>query len=131
MNMQCNTGVRCDTIQSGVIISGQICQYQVIAYAKYQVMACQLSSVKYQVSGITCQVITCQVPMSDIKCQATCVKYNMSSTGIRSQVSESGVKYNISAHITMHHVLESRKIIIRHVMMVTRHSHINISCNRR
>jgi len=27
MNMQRNTGVRCNSIQSGVTISGQMCQY--------------------------------------------------------------------------------------------------------
>jgi len=74
MNMQCNTGVRYNSIQSGVTASGQVCQYQVIAYVKYQVIACQLSSVRYRVSGIRCPVITCQVPMSDIKCQRSGIK---------------------------------------------------------
>ena len=92
MNIPCNTGVRCNSIQSGITISGQVCQYQVITYVKYQVIACQLSgvrsqvsgiklsdnmqstSVRYQVSGARCQVITCQVPVSDIKCQGSGVK---------------------------------------------------------
>jgi len=68
MNMQCNTDVRCNNIQSGVTISGQMCQYQVIAYVKHvncQVSntRCQVSSnnmsingVRYQVSGFRCQV---------------------------------------------------------------------------
>jgi len=38
------------------------------------VIAYQLSSVIYQVSGIRCQVVTCQVPVSDIKCQVLGVK---------------------------------------------------------
>ena len=50
MNRHCNTGVI--VIQSGVTTSGQMRQYQVIAYVKYQVIACQLSSIKYQVSGV-------------------------------------------------------------------------------
>jgi len=44
--MQCNTGIRCNSIQSGVTTSGQVYQYQVIAY--------QSSGVRYQVSGIRC-----------------------------------------------------------------------------
>jgi len=40
---------------SGVIVS-QAYQYQVITCAKYQVIACQLSGVRYQVSDIRCQV---------------------------------------------------------------------------
>jgi len=32
------------------------------------------NGVRYQVSGIRCQVITCQVPVSDIKCQVSGVK---------------------------------------------------------
>jgi len=70
MNMQYNTGVRCDIIQSDVTVSGQVYQYQVIAYAKYQVIACQLS-------GVRSQVITCQVSVSNIKCQVI----NMSASG--------------------------------------------------
>ena len=87
MNMQYNTGVRCNSIQSGVTISGQLCRTRCKRYVKYQAIACQLSSVIYQVSGIRCQVITCQVPVSDIKCQGSCVKYNMSSAGVGYQVS--------------------------------------------
>jgi len=52
MNMQCNTGVRYNSIQTSVTISAQMCQYQVIAYVKYQVIACQLSGVRCQVSGV-------------------------------------------------------------------------------
>ena len=63
INMQCNTGVRCNSIQSGVTISGQ--------------------------------VITCQVSVSDIKCQVLGVKYNMSSTGVIYQVS--GIAWHISS----------------------------------
>jgi len=29
----------------------------------------------------------------------------------------------------MYHALKARVAIVRHVMVVTRHSHINISCN--
>jgi len=45
---------------SGVIVSSQVSQYrsnvsvQVLAYVRYQVIACQLSGVRYQVSGIRC-----------------------------------------------------------------------------
>ena len=55
MNKQCNTSVRCDNIQSGVTASGQVYQYQVIA--------CQVSSVRYQVylSNIQYHVIAYQV----------------------------------------------------------------------
>jgi len=53
MNMQYNTSVRCDGIQSGVTTSGQVYQYQVITFVKYRVIACQLSSVRYQMSSIS------------------------------------------------------------------------------
>ena len=53
--------------------------------------------VSYQVSGIRCQVITCQVSVSGIKCRGSGVKYNMSSTCVRYQVPASGVKYNMSS----------------------------------
>ena len=46
INMQYNTGVRCNNIYSGVITSGQMYRYQVIA--------CQSSGVRSQVSGIRC-----------------------------------------------------------------------------
>ena len=86
MNMPCNTGVKCNSIQSGVTISGQMCQFQVIACqvsdsmsiikchisgVKYKVSSDNTSStgVRYQVSKIRCLVITCNVPMSDIKYQ--------------------------------------------------------------
>jgi len=46
MNRQRNTGVRCNSIQSGVTTSGQVYQYQVMAY--------QSPCVRYQVSGIRC-----------------------------------------------------------------------------
>jgi len=47
--MQSNTGVMCNSIQSGVTISSQTCQYQVIAYVKYQVsnITCHVSGVKW------------------------------------------------------------------------------------
>ena len=54
MNMQCNIGVSSNSIQSGVTTSGQVYQYQVLAYLKYQGIACQLPGVRYQVSGIKC-----------------------------------------------------------------------------
>jgi len=65
MNKQCNTGVRCDNIQSGVTTSGQVYQYQVasvmyqvyLSNIMYQVIACQASGVRYQVLGIKCQVL--------------------------------------------------------------------------
>jgi len=92
-----NTGVRYNSIQSGVTISGQMCQYQVIVYVKYQVIACQLSSVRSQVSsnnmlstGVRYQVseIRCQVITVKYRCQISSVRYqvssnNMSSTGVR------------------------------------------------
>ena len=31
----------------------------------------------------------------------------------------------------MHHILKARVAIVRHVTIVTRHPHINISCNKR
>ena len=76
--MQSNTGVRYNSIQSGVTILGQTCQFQVIAYVEYQVIACQLSGVRCQVSGVK---YNCQVPVSDIKCQGSGVKHNMSVSG--------------------------------------------------
>jgi len=64
MNRQCNTGVRCNSIQLGITTSGQVYQYQVIACQvssvtyqvylsniQYQVIAYQVSGVRYQVSG--------------------------------------------------------------------------------
>ena len=55
--------------------------------------------------------MTCQVPVSDIMCQVSGIKYNMSSTGVRYHESNircqvlvsditcqrSGVKYNMSS----------------------------------
>ena len=38
--------------------------------------------------------------------------------------------YHRLTHITMYHVLKARVAIVRHVTVVTRHPHINISCNR-
>ena len=61
-----------------------------------QVSSDSMSIVKCQVSGIRCQVITCQVPVSDIKCQGLGVKYNMSSPVSDIKCHGSCVKYNIS-----------------------------------
>jgi len=48
MNRQYNTGIRCNTVQSGVTTSGQV----------YQVLSDNMSStsVRYQVSSVRCQV---------------------------------------------------------------------------
>ena len=81
MNRHCNTGVRSNNIQSGVTVSGQVYQYQVL-----------------------------NMSVSD--------KLNTEP------------QYHMSTRITMHHVLKVRIVIIRRVMMVTRHSHNNISCNK-
>jgi len=57
---------------SSVIISSQVSQYRSSVlvpcdrYVKYQVIAYQLSCIRYQVSGIRCQVIACQVSVTDI-----------------------------------------------------------------
>ena len=59
MNMQCNTGARYDSIQSGDTTSSQVYQYHVasVMYLVYlskiqlQVIACQVPGVRYQVSG--------------------------------------------------------------------------------
>ena len=40
--------------------------------------------------------VTCQVPVSDIKYHVSVSSNNISSTDVTSQVSESGVKYNMS-----------------------------------
>jgi len=64
MNRQCNTSVRCDIIQSGVTELNQVYQYQVasvmyqvhLSNIQYQMIACQVSGVSNQVSGIRCQV---------------------------------------------------------------------------
>jgi len=40
-----------------------------IACAKYQVITCQLSGIRYQVSGTRCQVMPCKVSVSYIKYQ--------------------------------------------------------------
>ena len=70
------------------------------------------NGVRYQVPSIRCQMITCQVLVSDIKCQGSGVKYNMSSTGVRYQVPSircqvitcqvsvqiSSVKYQVSSN---------------------------------
>ena len=85
MDMQRNTGVRCNNIQSGVTILGQMCQYQVIA--------CQvrdsMSVIKCHISGVGYQVLSDNMSgtVSDIKCHGLGVRYNMSSTGVRYQVS--------------------------------------------
>jgi len=96
MNMQSNTSVRCNSIQSGVIISGQMCQYQVIA--------CQVSDsmsiIQCHISGVRCQVITCQVPMSDIECQVSGVKCNISILVSDIKCQRLGVKYNISVPVS-------------------------------
>ena len=84
MNEQCNTGGRCNNIQSGVTIPSQVYQYQVIACVEYQVIACQSSGVRYQVlsdnmssTSVRYQVseIRCQVSALDIKCQGSGIKY--------------------------------------------------------
>ena len=81
MNRHYNTCVRCNGIQSGVTVSGQVYQYQVP---------------NISVSG----------------------KLNIES------------QYHMSTRITMHYVLKARITLIRHVTMIKRHSHINISCNK-
>ena len=58
MNIQCNTGVRYNSIQSGIITSGQVSN-------NMSIVKCQISGVRYHV-------------LSD----------NMSSTGVRYQVSD-------------------------------------------
>ena len=85
MNMEGNTGVRCNSIQLGVTISGQMCLYHVKACQvsdSMSIIKCHISDVRYQVSSDTCQV-----PVSDIKCQISGFKYNRSSAGVRYQVS--------------------------------------------
>ena len=51
---------------------------------------------------------------------------NMSVSGKLNTESQ----YHISTRIMMHHVLKVRIAIIRYGTVVTRHSHINISCNK-
>ena len=77
--------------------------------------------VKYQVSSITCQV-----PVSDIKCRRSGVKYNMSSAGVRYQVLSITCRcqYHILTHIAMYHVLKATVAIIRHVAIKQKYSHI-------
>jgi len=74
MNMQCNTGVRCNSIQSGVTISGQMCQYQVLALC--QVLSDSMSIVRCQISGVRYQVLSDNMSsnVSDIKCQGSGAK---------------------------------------------------------
>jgi len=77
-----------------------------ISGVRYQVSSDNMSStgVRYQVSnnmsstGDRYQVssITCQVPVSDIKCQRSGVKYNISVPVSNIKCQRSGVKYNIS-----------------------------------
>jgi len=82
MNRHCSTGVRCNSIRSGLRVSGQVYQYLVL------------------------------------------------NISVSSKLNTEP-QYHISTRITMHHVLKARIIIIRHVTVVTRHSHINISCHKR
>jgi len=82
MNRHCTTGVRCNSIRSGVMIYGQVYQYQVL---------------------------------------------NMSVSGKL----KTEPQYHMSTRITMHHILKTRIVIIRHVTVVTRHSHFNILCHKR
>ena len=106
------------------------------------------TGVRYQVSGIRCQVITCQVPVSDTNVRYRVSSNNMSSTGVRYQVSgircqvytyqgqvihisvpdelNAESQYHISTRIVMNHVLKARVAIVRHETAVKRHPHINI-----
>ena len=79
MNMQRNIGVRCNSIQSGVTISGQMCQYQVIA--------CQSSGVRYQVLSDNMPSTSVKYQVSGIRCQVSCIKYQCQISDIKNQVS--------------------------------------------
>jgi len=92
MNMQCDTGVRYNSIQSGVTISGQVCWYQVIACQvsdSMSIVKCHISgaSVKCHISGFRCQVPSDNMSSTGVRYQVSGVKYNMSSTGVKYQVS--------------------------------------------
>ena len=41
------------------------------------------------------------------------------------------LQHHISTRIAMYHALKDTVAIVRHVTVVTRHAHINISCNKR
>jgi len=92
MNMQSNTGVRCNSnpvvchnIRSSVSVLGDsICQ---VSSDSMSIVRCHISGARYQVSsdnmsstGVRYQVseIRRQVPVSYIKCQRLGVKYNIS-----------------------------------------------------
>jgi len=74
------------------------------------VIACQFSGVRSQVSGLRCQVITCQVLVLAIKWQRSGVKYNISVSGELNIE----LQHHISTHIAMYHVLKARVAIVRH-----------------
>ena len=50
MNRHCNTGVRCNSIQSGVTTSGQV--------YRYHMKACQVSSDSISISGVRYQMLS-------------------------------------------------------------------------
>ena len=75
-----------------------------------------------QVSGA---IVSGQVSRYQVKCIS--IKYLMSVSGKLNIEPQ----YHMSTRITMHHVLKARIAIIRHVTVIIRHSHINISCNKR
>ena len=61
--------------------------------------------------------ITCQVPVSDIKCQGSDVKYNNQCQIINMSVPgelNTELQHHISTHIAMYHVLKVRVAIVRH-----------------
>ena len=142
-----STGVRCNIRSSVLVTSDSMSIVKChVSGVRYQMSSDNMSStcVRYQVSGIKCQVITYQVPVSDIKCQGSGVKYNMSSTSVRYQVScityqcqiinmlvsgelNTELQHHISNRIAMYHVLKAAVAIVRHVTVITRHPHINIS----
>ena len=62
-------------------------------------------------------MITCQVPMSNIKCQISGVKYNMSSTGVRYQVSNQVSSNNMS----IYHAKDVKITITRYETMIAKH----------
>jgi len=57
MNRQCDTDIKCDSIQSGDTTSGQVYRYQVASvmyqmYIKYPVSGDSMSSVRCQISSV-------------------------------------------------------------------------------
>jgi len=106
---------QCNSIQSGITISGQMCQYQVIACQvsdSMSIIKCHISGVRYQVSSDNMSSTGVKYNMSstvsDIKCRGSGVKYNISSTGVSIKCQRSGVKYNMSCVSVRYHVSEIR-----------------------